>query len=281
VHFLNITASSNESRTEPQYVWNSNNNAYDSTHVRKQLGAVAGPRMSDPDRQILTLSPTDLEGELANIRDKALDPVYQSKVNFLNTGGIRTNDSIALCPVCGGSDISVANVVLTNLFADALEETGSPATSIQAAITVQSWMEYYSTFNTFIAARNGSMSTFQLVKFPQAWRGLGAVLGIIGVQLLAFLLIAILFYRHTESSYPGNAWHTIAQISESATMKPILASSKTAEEEDVFVRIRDTPESYGFRQADSQASKNIFSPHQKAGNGDHLRFRVKEGVFTC
>lgn len=270
IDFLNVTVSSGRSRTEPQYVWDVDENAYDSKGVRKQLGAVAGAHnLTEIDRQILRITPSNMKTALEKVRGKPVDPASSSKISFLYTGKLGDNISIAFCPVCGGVwSIIACNVVLTNLLADALDETHSPATAVQAAITAQTRMEYYSIFSTFIPAENGTMSKFQSVWFPQSWRGFGGVMGIIAAQLLTLVLITVVFFRDTRFSYPDNAWHTVAQMSESDEIRDVLASSKTADDHDVVAGIRGMLE-----------SQDASCLPWKSENSNQPIMIVREGVF--
>lgn len=207
---------------------------------------------------------------LKRIRQKPIDPINTSKI-YLSSTLLMHNVSIGFCPVCGGPRVFPCNAVLANLMADALDETHSPAVAIQAAMTAQARMEYYSVFNRYMPVELGAKSVFQSVRFPQTWRGFGVVVAIIAAQLLTFLYIAIQFVRHTNYSFLDNVWPTVSQVSESSEIRGVLEVSKAAKDKDVAARIRGTTEFHGSGQAFLQNASN--------SGGNQPRLILRKGIF--
>ncbi|KAJ3541118.1 hypothetical protein NM208_g4752 [Fusarium decemcellulare] len=80
---LNITAYGPSNHTEPFFTFNHEQNIYDTLTVRRQLGAVTPAETKDgPERQILTISPEDMEASLNETDKKHLQNLNDT--NYLN-----------------------------------------------------------------------------------------------------------------------------------------------------------------------------------------------------
>lgn len=103
---------------------------------------------------------------------------------------------------------------------------------------------------------NFTISTFELATVPGRHRGYWAAVGISGTFLVCFAVVCALF-NSTRCSLPDNAWHTIAQVSESADVSVLLSRSKTRTDKEVVE----------------------ISKHLKE-DGEEDRFVVRGGVFV-
>lgn len=74
IPYLNISASSPAALKEPTYKWSQERDAFDTTAVRQQLGAVANrSSLSCEDRQVLQISSDDMATIFSSIRGKPLN----------------------------------------------------------------------------------------------------------------------------------------------------------------------------------------------------------------
>ncbi|KAJ0348894.1 hypothetical protein COL154_002680 [Colletotrichum chrysophilum] len=74
--------------------------------------------------------------------------------------------------------------------------------------------------------------TFEPMQVPKDFKGYWAVAGILAVFLAAFAAV-IWLYRPTQYSLPGNSWHVIAQVSESAELVEVLQKARLATDDEV------------------------------------------------
>jgi hypothetical protein len=78
-----------------------------------------------------------------------------------------------------------------------------------------------------------TITTFEVVRAPQQKWGLIAVMTIVAGNVLVFLIVVFFFLYATDSSFIDNAWHTIAQISQSEDVKPLLERAKLTSDKDI------------------------------------------------
>lgn len=168
---------------------------------------------------------------------------------------------IAFCHNCApnlDSQDGTSDVVYERLFGDTIDETGSPARAMQAVYFTLARLVYYdflSAFSPNTAAPGmdtADVVTFELTSIPWRFRGYLAVVGILIIFLASFAAAVVLF-RSTWYSLLENAWHTVAQISESPELADLLHGARVATDDDVG-RL-------------AKASKS-------------QRFVVRDGVFT-
>ncbi|KAK1638590.1 hypothetical protein BDP81DRAFT_392045 [Colletotrichum phormii] len=267
VQYLNVSATSSSNRTEPTYEWDVEREIYDTSAVRRQLGAVKdASSLSHEDRQILSISKDSLDSALSEARDGSQWQQYAAdrsltwffdRVTYFRMPSM----PIAFCLYCApnfDSQDGTSDVVYERLFGDTIDETGYPARAMQAVYFTLARLVYYdflSAFSPNYAAPGtdtADVVTFELTSIPWRFRGYLAVVGILVVFLASFAAAAVLF-RSTRYSLPENAWHTVAQISESPELANLLHDARVATDDDVG------------RLA-------------KASKSD--RFAVRDGVFT-
>jgi len=71
---------------------------------------------------------------------------------------------------------------------------------------------YYSALLDFDLGGNATAALSQPTVAPRAWSGLGAVTGLVALNLLCALAITALFLRRTQYSFYGSCWHAVGQI---------------------------------------------------------------------
>ncbi|KAJ0311070.1 hypothetical protein COL516b_001773 [Colletotrichum fioriniae] len=267
IQYLNVSATSSSNRTEPTYEWDVEREVYNTSAVRKQLGAVKdGSSLSHEDRQVLSISEDSLESAVTDARDGSKWQQYAADRSlewFFDrvTYARMPSMPIAFCHNCApnlDSQDGTSDVVYERLFGDTIDETGSPARAMQAVYFTLARLVYYdflSAFSSNTAAPGmdtADVVTFELTSIPWRFRGYLAVVGILIIFLASFAAAVVLF-RSTWYSLPENAWHTVAQISESPELADLLHGARVATDDDI-VRL-------------AKASKS-------------QRFVVRDGVFT-
>ncbi|KAF6813158.1 hypothetical protein CPLU01_14713, partial [Colletotrichum plurivorum] len=235
---LKILATSTESRREASYGLAAGRDVYNTSVARTQLGALSGPATTNEDRQIMSISPGSLEGFLTHVRKNETysethgggDKLLQS---WFKTTGI--GYSILFHSGIAQNRYSAVNQGYSDLLNDTIHETDSPARALQAVYFSKA-RQVYNDFINLMPARDDSnitVSTFEPATVPGRRRaGYWAVVGISAAFLVCWLVIRVLF-DSTESSLPDNAWHTVAQVSESAEMAAILSISRTKRDKEV------------------------------------------------
>ncbi|KAJ3455292.1 hypothetical protein MRS44_013892 [Fusarium solani] len=296
VQNLNITASSPSNQTEPVFQWDVDSNLYDTLAVRRQLGATnPEERKSGPEREILTISASDMETSLEEIRGKPLVPPYQDGTTYyewlhtqiLLPGG----QALAICPSCSPDQTSFQTVdnLLAQLFIDILNKTDSPALALQSLNTMALRMAYYDQIAAFTSTEdNATITRFDLVQTPQSAWGFIAVMAIIGCNILLFIIVCSLFLCITKFSLIGNAWHTVAQISQSAETHELLEYAVLATDKDVKDLVRGRTPPAGFKDQIWQFVKDYFHAGGSMRwilclsekSDEPQRLSVKHGLFA-
>ncbi|KAF6828804.1 hypothetical protein CMUS01_08442 [Colletotrichum musicola] len=240
LNHLEIFASSTEPRTEPKYVLASDREAYDVSVARKQLRAISTPTSTE-NRNILSIHPDNLLAGVRNdvdyrIRYNETDALLASWVSF----SIGSPDTIIFRQSPSGVDAGSDNdpgpshAVYSQLLHATINDTDSPARALQAVYFSKSRQVYHD-FIDLMPPRddcNYTITTFESAMVPGRRAGYWAVVGISGTFFICFLVIRFLF-DSTKCSLPDNAWHTIAQVSESAEISAILSRSTTKTDKEV------------------------------------------------
>ncbi|KAJ0314854.1 hypothetical protein Brms1b_006513 [Colletotrichum noveboracense] len=135
--------------------------------------------------------------------------------------------------------------------------------------------------------------TFEPMQVSKDFKGYWAVAGILAVFLAAFAAV-IWLYRPTQYSLPGNSWHVIAQVSESAELVEVLQKARLATDDEVdklIEGISSSPSSPVSGGATSYVKKvlNEARRHFLAGRESFVasgsqrampRFVLQKGVFV-
>ncbi|KAH6971085.1 hypothetical protein BKA56DRAFT_636019 [Ilyonectria sp. MPI-CAGE-AT-0026] len=255
---LNITATATSNSTEPVFRYDADSKQYDTSAVRNQLGASRhNPQKNNTKREILTISEQAMQASMDEVRGKPLALRYVDNVlgdwfgNFL---ALPTGIAIALCPLCSPdlTPFQIVDSLLTQVFNDVLNTTDSPALALQALRTLLYRSVYYDHLSAFSpAADEATITRFNLVRVPQE-----------------------------RSSFVKNAWHTVAQISQSDEARPLPEKATLAADEDIddWVHKRRSPK--GFWGNVWSKVRGIGRLLSQKTTPDSERLSVQNGVFT-
>jgi hypothetical protein len=137
--------------------------------------------------------------------------------------------------------------VQANLFRDAINET-SPARAVQAFQSALVRIAYYDHAAFFSDNRSITTIDFLNISVPTRRIGFWVVIACIALQLGLFVLITFTFSR-TRYSLPRNAWHAVAQITESAEAQGVLRTARTATDTEVAEHIGKSSQRYQVDRA--------------------------------
>lgn len=192
--------------------------------MRNQLRAVSSEeKEKSVEREIVNISKEDLNSSL--------------EVGFRNIRSPSTGSVPNLC-ICtefrSKSYSTSTSQVVWQIFDDLLNSTGSPALALQTLYTIVFRMVYYITMPRMTTEGDpATITTFEVIRVPQQRWGLIAVMAIAAGNVLVFLVVAFFFLYATDSSFMDNAWHTIAQISQSEDVRPLLERARLTSDKDV------------------------------------------------
>lgn len=147
-------------------------------------------------------------------------------------------------------------------------------------------MYYYDTINSYDTG-NAKITTFELAIVPSHFGGYWTLMTILFVFLVTFTL-SVKMFRDTQYSLPENAWHTIAQISESPELRDVLREAKVASDDEVEHFINGTKPPVGFGNNVRHVFEtikglwNILSSifRSRPEVFDTPRFVVRDGLFA-
>ncbi|KAI8243744.1 hypothetical protein K4K57_005704 [Colletotrichum sp. SAR 10_99] len=182
------------------------------------------------------------------------------------------------------------------LFDDTLKATGSPARALQALYFTLERSVYYDKLSSYSSVELdgdepavAEIMAFELAQIAQHYRGYWGVVGIL-TAFLATFAAAVWLYRPICYSLPGNSWHAIAQISESAELADLLHKARLSTDEEVEHMIRGTPKPTSSLGSDGfvvyakealQRSLAVFKSSATSGSQQAApRLVVREGVFV-
>ncbi|KAF6825591.1 hypothetical protein CPLU01_10169 [Colletotrichum plurivorum] len=244
VEQLNITASTSsaERKKEPTYSLHTESQTYDTCAFRRQLGA-ARPTAAVHDRQILTISPADLRTSLRRAHDSKYDAKYSPTWNRNANGSTATPSFILLadppyinfCLDCYiRLDVAIADIFYVHMLNSIINETNSPALALQAVGTAMARVMYYKYMNLYTPENNetATVTFYSPTIIPVHHRGYWAAMALLAIFLAVFAVVCFLF-SSTQFSLPDNAWHTVAQISESAETSSILSRVRVKSDDEV------------------------------------------------
>ncbi|KAF6804895.1 hypothetical protein CSOJ01_09857 [Colletotrichum sojae] len=293
---LNIQASSSKNRSEPAYAWDVNRGDFNTSAVRRQLGAVKDVSSISPeDRQILSIDQESFGSSLAEARGGGARKMHK-------WGGSMTQEWAR--PLMANRETSnvgqLGSLFYLRLFNDTIRETGSPARALQAIYFTVARVSYYNLMIAFSPntetpeAATAEIVTFEPTQVLTNRRGYWAVIGILAVFLATSAVVAVLFWS-TRYSLIGNSWHAVAQISGSEELVDLLREAKLATDDEIERLIKGNSKtippppsgvglgSYGKGvilhairgSVDAFASLITFG---RAGNAP--RFVIRDGVFV-
>ncbi|KAL3299097.1 Cupin-like domain protein [Colletotrichum asianum] len=254
--------SSRTARAEPTYGWSKDSEGFATESLRKQLNAVTNPSSS--------LRPYDRDGTL-DIDQKILGSSIAEAPHgewtkygtgrmmndFLGSLFDRSQDApILLCSNClrtWSPSYVMVDDLYTQIFEDTLNATSSPARALQAMYFTLERSVYYDKLSRYSSNElndseppGAEIMTVELTQIPEHHRGYWAVVGILTAFLATFAVVAWL-YRPMLYSLPGNSWHAIAQISESAELADLLRKARLSTDDEVEQMIGGTPKKTSSR----------------------------------
>ena len=189
---------------------------------------------------------------ILSIMDNVQDPAMHSSFNVNRTlaqdaidyssiafgegvaGGVfyHTGDaSVSLCDHCDILGFSVPDDIAA-LFQNIINTTGRAAVAIDTYLAILSRWWYYYLFPRFDVPGYVDIVFVAEIVLPLHWRGIIAVLVLVGVNTIVMWIIAVLYVRRTRFSLAGNYWHAIAQLISKETI-PLLDKGSEVKDEDL------------------------------------------------
>ncbi|RWA13176.1 hypothetical protein EKO27_g1889 [Xylaria grammica] len=141
------------------------------------------------------------------------------------------NASVSMCVQCDIRGYSVPDDVAA-LFQRIINTTGRASIAIDTYLAVLSLWWYYYLFPRFNVPGYVDVAFVADVLLPIRWRGLTAVLVLVGMNTVVMWIIAALYVRRTRFSRAGNYWHAVAQLISEDTI-PLLEKSGEIKDEDL------------------------------------------------
>ncbi|KAF4973429.1 hypothetical protein FSARC_254 [Fusarium sarcochroum] len=247
INVLNVTATRETTKQEPNFVWSEDLETYNAARVRHQLGAIPNSKASRAtDGSVLTISTPALDSALEAMRKEYHEHYEYELENSFNSYRNYKYDLIeselwsildeqpVLCPDCRSN----TSPELSVLFHETLNETNSPALALQAMKTALASSIWNDKLPTYTKKESATLLYTREVLYPQSRRGFWAVIATIAVPSLLFLVL-LYHFLNTDSSFLDNVWHTVAQISESEACVHILRGANLASDITVKAKARD------------------------------------------
>lgn len=255
---LNVSLSSQQSRTEPTEHWSPTEGYFTVPDATEQLGPNGeSSGVSAEQRGILQLLPqTSWIPEEADVVPIQVEPLVQIasdmsglwQSNGSEAANLGGNYSTLLDPGAGpgtsgavfagsSKDIELDPSVLRGdqtfaaLYRQTLARTGSLAYALSALLTLVSSMAYYDQMPQYQQESNATQTFFQTVLLPQRHTGFAATMCVIAVHLLLVLGVALAFVKSSRYTLLGNLWQDIAQLQSPEVHEQLLTGSLKSDAE--------------------------------------------------
>ncbi|KAI1211845.1 uncharacterized protein F4807DRAFT_458051 [Annulohypoxylon truncatum] len=122
--------------------------------------------------------------------------------------------------------------IIQKFFIDAMNVTGnSPASSLSGLLTLLSSMAYYELIPLFRKNGTADVTLFEVVTYPQSWRGLTAVVSLLAAHLLVCAVILYTFLTRTRLTRLGSSWSSVAQIYSAGTQTLVRDGTLASDDE--------------------------------------------------
>ncbi|KAH9234141.1 hypothetical protein K456DRAFT_1834908 [Colletotrichum gloeosporioides 23] len=231
---MHIVASRPKVKKEPAYNLAAGKWMYDTGAVRRQLGA-ATSQTETGDRGIMFITAGDMEKSIADAFNNTRTIKEEGMTEdmwFLSSFDVDGAVNFCSGTVCHASQS--VDMVYADLFNTIISETNSPARALQAVNFVMARMAYYDMLPSFTLEKSEetTIRTMKMTIVPTRYGGYLAVMGILAAFFILFIIISVLFST-TKFSLLDNAWHTIAQMSESAEISGMLSRAKAMTDAEV------------------------------------------------
>ncbi|KAK5630557.1 hypothetical protein RRF57_006272 [Xylaria bambusicola] len=234
-----LTMTGNLNQTEPGLLFNTTTGSPEVDSLQTLFGA-GGVHKTPAGRGILTITgevqdPASLSSFDVNktFAQGAIDygsialGVGPAAGVWDNSGG----NSVSLCDHCDILGYSVPDDIAA-LFQNIINTTGRAAVAVDTYLAILSRWWYYYLLPRFDVPGYVDVAFAAEVLLPLRWRGIIAVLVLIGVNTVVMWIIATLYVRRTQFSFAGNYWHAVAQLISKETM-PLLEKSREMNDEDL------------------------------------------------
>jgi hypothetical protein len=212
-----ISAWRDQNFTEPELGWISSSRRYNTSAVRRSLGAVE-PRVSPAARGHLQMNRSTAE---------ALNNAEGNNNEILDTAiwTLGANQSILMCTYCERpfsnfyDEIKDVSPALADMFNDIIVLSNRPALAIQALFTILAAMPLYDFLPSNDIKALANYTIFVEASVPTTWTGLTAVLVVIALHIVFVSMTILIFALEVKESLIGNAWAALAQVSQVARRK--------------------------------------------------------------
>ncbi|KAJ2993040.1 hypothetical protein NUW58_g1967 [Xylaria curta] len=235
-----VTMTGNINQIEPPLQWNTTKGSFEVNTLQTIFGAES-------------IHKTPAQRGIISIIGDVQDPASPSAFNVNSTlaqdtirassksfsygagGGVWQNSlnglSVALCTYClmEGSFMSDD---MSAIFERIINTTGRAATAVDTYLAMLTRSCYYSYLPKFDVPGYIDVAFVTEVLLPIRWRGLTAVLVLVGVNAVLMWFIAVLYIRRTRFTLAGNYWHAVAQLI-SKDMVPLLEKGREMKDEDL------------------------------------------------
>ncbi|KAI1456841.1 hypothetical protein F4805DRAFT_431135 [Annulohypoxylon moriforme] len=115
-------------------------------------------------------------------------------------------------------DTRLPDPILQKFFIDAMNVTnGSPASSLSGLLSLLSSIAYYELIPLFRKNGTADVTLFEVVTYPQSWRGLITVVILLAAHLLVCTVVLYTFLTRTRLTRLGSSWSSVSQIYSAGT----------------------------------------------------------------
>ncbi|KAI1325776.1 hypothetical protein F5Y16DRAFT_256271 [Xylariaceae sp. FL0255] len=184
---------------------------------------------------LLTISTIEETVFNEQISSDTVDLMYSLGLQSLFNSAQADNASIFLCVECAGLGWNIPTD-LEQLFNDMINAGTHASVAFEIFLTIYTQRIYYFAQSGFDVFDNVTVTFSSNYEIPQSWMGLGAVLGLIMIQLFSVWLTTLLFVMKARFTRQGNVWHTVSQL-----LSPdgclILSQSHEARDRDVSIML--------------------------------------------
>ncbi|KAF2832477.1 hypothetical protein CC86DRAFT_401244 [Ophiobolus disseminans] len=235
-----VQALSNHDDFDVELDWNATAKAYNSTSIRRMLGATGGS-LSAEQRGLLRLLP------MANWTAADIKTKHNISTNhFIWDTLLRYSSQPVVDEETGPTeDVYTQTTYFTEnahpersvhrthveIFQRVFQETGDAGLALQALWTVLLEMAYYDFFPQYDVNATATFTSSKTINAPVQWRAMGAILGLLAIHTALIVAALVLFNKRTEMSLLGNAWQAVSQVMTTDTAAAVHHGATTTDRE--------------------------------------------------
>ncbi|KAI1421740.1 hypothetical protein F5Y12DRAFT_800685 [Xylaria sp. FL1777] len=239
-----LTMTGHVNQSEPNVEWNITTGTFEAEFLQGLFGA---ERMhKTPAQRGLFSIMGDMQNPVApsafNINTTlAQDAIRASSLAFSHGPATAfwqdTGDggSVTMCRRCNISGYGVSDDIAA-IFLRIINTTGRSTIALDTYLAMLSRSWYYYLLPKFDVPSYVDLVSVVEVLLPIRWRGLTAVLVLVGVNTVLMWIIAALYIRRTRFSLAGNYWHAVAQLVSTDTIS-LLEKSSEMQDDDVMEQL--------------------------------------------